>query len=86
MGYHVLVQVVPDVSKDCSAIIFRAIAFIFGLLEPAGMGRDSPVGIATCYELDGPGIESRWGRFSAPVLTGPGAHQASCAVGTGSFP
>jgi len=26
------------------------------------VGRDSSVGIATCYVLDGPGIESRWGR------------------------
>jgi len=26
------------------------------------------------------------GRFSAPVQTGPGAHPASCAIGTGSFP
>jgi hypothetical protein len=25
-------------------------------------GRDSVVGIATRYGLDGPGIESRWGR------------------------
>jgi hypothetical protein len=25
-------------------------------------GRDSSVGIATGYELDGPGIESWWGR------------------------
>jgi hypothetical protein len=25
-------------------------------------------------------------RFSAPVQTGPGAHPASCTVGTGSFP
>ena len=25
-------------------------------------GGDSSVGIATCYGLDGPGIESRWGR------------------------
>jgi hypothetical protein len=29
--------------------------------------RDSSVGIATCYELDVPGIEYRWGReFSHP--------------------
>ena len=50
------------------------------------MGRDSAVGIATGYRLDGPGIESRWGaRFSAPVQTGPGAHPASCTKGTGSF-
>ena len=25
------------------------------------VGRDSSVGIATCYRLDGPGIESLWG-------------------------
>ena len=50
------------------------------------VGRDSSVGIATRYGLDGPGIESRWGaRFSAPVQTDPGVHPASCTVGTGSF-
>ena len=49
-------------------------------------GWDSSISIATCYGLDGPGIESWWGaRFSAPVQTGPGAHPASCTVGTGSF-
>ena len=47
----------------------------------------SAVGIATGYELDGPGIESRWeARFSASVQTGPGAHPTSCTMGTGSFP
>jgi len=25
-------------------------------------------------------------RFSAPIQTGPGAHPASCTMGTGSFP
>jgi hypothetical protein len=40
------------------------------------------VGIATDYGLDGPGIESRWRDFP-PVQTGPGAHQASCTMGTG---
>ena len=50
-------------------------------------GRDSSVGIATRYGLDGPRIESRWeGRFSAPVQTVSGALPASYAVGTGSFP
>ena len=49
--------------------------------------RDSSVGIATRYGLDGPGIESQWGaKFSAPVQTGPGAHSASYTMGTGSFP
>jgi hypothetical protein len=48
------------------------------------VGRNSAVGIATRYGLDGPGIESRWGaRFSAPIQTGPGAHPASYRV---SFP
>jgi hypothetical protein len=36
-------------------------------------GPGSVVGIATGYELDGPGIESRWGvKLPAPVQTGPG--------------
>ena len=51
------------------------------------MGRDSSVGIATRYRLDGPGIESRWrARFSAPVHTGTGAQPASYTMCTGSLP
>ena len=51
------------------------------------MGRDSSVGIATRYRVDGQGIESRWGaKFSAPVQYGPGAHPTFCTMGTGSFP
>ena len=51
------------------------------------MGRNSSVGIAPRYGLDGPGMESRWGaRFSTPVQTGPGDHPASYTMGTGSFP
>jgi hypothetical protein len=49
-------------------------------------GLGSSVDIATDYVLDGPGIEFRWGRDFSPVQTGPGAHPASCAVGTGPFP
>ena len=49
-------------------------------------GPGSSVGIATDYGLDGPEIESRWGRDFPPVQTGPGAHPASCTMGTGSFP
>ena len=50
------------------------------------VGRNSSVGIATRYWLDGSGIESRCGaKFSAPVRTGPGAQPASCAVGSRSF-
>jgi len=51
------------------------------------VGRDSSVGIATGYGLDGPGIESPLGaRYSASVQTDPGAHTASCTMCIGSFP
>jgi hypothetical protein len=50
------------------------------------VGRNSSVGTATRYGLDGPGIEFRWGAiFSAPVQIGPGAYPASCTIGTGSL-
>jgi hypothetical protein len=42
------------------------------------VGRDSSVGIATCYGLDGPGIESRWGRDFP--------HRPSPALGSTQFP
>ena len=35
---------------------------ILTLVRNLVVGRDSSVGIATRYGLDGPGIESRWGR------------------------
>jgi hypothetical protein len=42
--------------------------------------------MVTRYGLDGLGIESRWGaRYSAPVLSDPGTHPVSYAMGTGSF-
>ena len=52
-------------------------------LNPAGAGRDSVVGTATRYGLEGPWIESRLGgaRFSAP-----GAHPAFYSMCTGTFP
>ena len=46
----------------------------------------TPVGIATGYGLDGPGIESQCGRDFPPIQTRPGAHPASCTMGTGTFP
>ena len=50
-------------------------------------GRDSSVRIATRYGLDGPGIETRCGRFfSIPVQTGPVAHSASYKMGSRFFP
>jgi len=59
-------------------------AFLQSTDVPSGL--DSVVGIATGYGLDGLGIESRWEvRIFAPVQAGPGAHPASCTMGTGSF-
>jgi hypothetical protein len=50
-------------------------------------GPGNVVGIATGYGLDGPGIESRWGRdFPHLSRPAPGPHPASCTMGTGSFP
>jgi hypothetical protein len=49
-------------------------------------GPSSSVGIAPDYGMDGPVIESRWGRDFPPVQTGPRAHPASCTMDTGSFP
>jgi hypothetical protein len=48
-------------------------------------GPGSSFGIANGYGPDGPGNPGG-ARFSAPVQIGPGAHPASCAMGTGSFP
>jgi len=58
---------------------------IFTIRIRLSVGRDSSVGIVIGYGLDGPEIESRWGEFSAPVQTSPGAHPASWIMGTGSF-
>ena len=54
------------------------------VIKPNGQG--SSVGIVTAHGLEGPGIESRWGRYFAPVQTGTEAHPDSCKMGTGSLP
>jgi hypothetical protein len=60
----------------------------FSLLFRLQGGRDSSVGVATRYWLDGPGSNpsGRGGgaRFSSLAQTCPGAHPACCAMGTGS--
>ena len=74
----------PHDGSHCRSISHKCICnAVTSLLS--GPGR--VLGIATDYGLDGPGIESRWGAiFFAPVQTDPGAHTASCTMGTGSFP
>ena len=57
------------------------------LLPPLSLlcGSGSSVGIATDCGLDGPGSNPGGGRDFPPVQTGPGAHPASCTMGTVSF-
>ena len=51
------------------------------------MGRDSSVGIATLYGLNGPGIESRWRRdFSQPSRPAVGPTQPPIQWVLGVFP
>jgi hypothetical protein len=59
----------PAHQTPCSASICGGIygdklsqTFGFGIPLSGASGPGSSVGIATCYGLDGPGIESRWGR------------------------
>jgi hypothetical protein len=49
------------------------------------VGRDSSVGIATRYGLDGPGIESQWGRDFPHPSTPALASTQPPVKGTGSF-
>ena len=84
-------------SDSSDGTVFRLRAGRLWVQIPAGvielylLRNDRPgssVDIVTGYGLDGPGIEIPVGgtRFSAPVHTGPGAHPASCIMGTGFFP
>jgi hypothetical protein len=51
------------------------------------VGRDSSVGIATRYGLDGPGIESRWGQdFPHPSRPALGPTQPPIQWVLGLFP
>jgi hypothetical protein len=56
----------------------------FTKYKPGDVGRDSTVGIATRYGLEGLGIESRR-RRDFPHPSKPAAHPDSCTICTGSF-
>jgi len=55
-------------------------------LKEVVYGPGGSVGIVTELRAGRSGIEFRWGRDFPPVQTGPGAHPASCKMGTWSFP
>ena len=85
LSFHLLSLTVAMSAPSCRFFLeYLYICFLGGTIEICEPG--SSVGIATDYGLDGPGIESRCGRDFPPVQTGPGAHPASCKMGTGSFP
>jgi hypothetical protein len=75
---NIILSCTPVSSKR--ALSFGVPCQIFVYISVIG-GRDSSVGIATGYGLDGLGIESRWGRDFSHTST-----PASCTMGTGSFP
>jgi len=72
--------------KVCVCVCVRQLHAPLALDKLMKPNLGSSVCIATDYGLDGPGFESRWGRDFPPVQTGPGAHPASCKMGTVSFP
>jgi hypothetical protein len=74
------VPTVPLLLRQC----IREYPTYFRTLSVSLVGRVSSVGIGTRYGLDGPGIESRWGR-DFPIQTGSGAYPASYTMDTGSF-
>jgi hypothetical protein len=49
------------------------------------VGRVNCGGAVTRYGLDGPENVFLGAKIFAPFQTGPGAHPASCTLGTGSF-
>ena len=59
----------------------------FSVIIDYAAGRGSVVGIGTRYRLDGPGMQSRWGRENFRTRhTRPWTHPASYTMDTRSFP
>ena len=70
--------------SSCTWLLTCRKNFVFFCPEDAG--RDTTVGIATRYGLDGPGIECRWGRdFPHPSRPSLGSTQPPIQMGTGSL-
>jgi len=64
----------------------RSVCTIYICVCVCVFGPGTSVGIATELRTGRSGIESRCGRDFPPVQTIPGAHLASCTIGTVSFP
>jgi hypothetical protein len=84
-GYN-SIEAHKEGTSHCSSLLVTGICSYRPLYFPS-VDRDSSVGTATHYWVDGPGSESRWEeRYSTPVQTGSGAHPASYTMGTMSSP
>jgi hypothetical protein len=77
-------QLFHSTRSQANANRFNNVLLSFPPYSKCGPG--SSVGIATELRAGRSGIESRWGQDIPPVQTDPGAHSASCKMGTGSFP
>ena len=77
-------QIVPVPPRLCVTLNVRSTDTSQRIYLRGGPG--SSVGIETELWAGQPGIEFRWGRDFPPVQTDPGAHPASCKMGTGSLP
>jgi hypothetical protein len=67
----VLVTRLYEVFCAFSIAIFNLIFLLISKILHYSMGRDSSVGIATCYGLGGPRLESRWGERYFPLRSKP---------------
>ena len=67
MLFYISLPIWPNINAVCTAVY---------------CGPSSSVDIATDYGLDGPGSNPGGDEIFPPVQTGPGAHPASCTVGT----
>ena len=79
--HHPVIPYTRDIFP-CPSVTHPYLTFILQSVFESG----SSVGIATELRARRSGIESKWGRDFPPVQTGPGAHPASCTIGTGSTP
>jgi hypothetical protein len=75
--------------KMCVLVFFTALSEAFLIIRRKSANYyhkvpDSSVGIATRYRLDGPVIESRWGR-NFPHPSRPAWRDPPCILGTGCF-
>ena len=75
----------PTTKLEDLPLLAATACSIYSQLPSVSVGRDSAVGIATRYGLDGPGIESWWGQdFPEPFRPALGTTQPPIQWARGS--